>query len=143
MKCLKWLLPKNWRPIYIENSRVPGWISKIAPLEVGAVALFFIVFSKGKMGEAIKRHETIHFQQTLETFVVFTILVYLYDWIKGRIKYRNDWDEQKEYRVGRYASAGNKAYYRIRMEQEAYKCQGFKDYLDKRKRYQWLLKYKV
>lgn len=143
MRYLKFLLPKNWRPIYVENSRVPGWLSKIAPLEISAVTLFFIVFSKGKMGEVIKRHETIHFQQTLETFLIFTILIYPYDWIKGRIKYRNNWDEPKKLRIGRYSSAGNKAYYQIRMEQEAYSCQGLKDYLDNRKRYQWLWKYKV
>ena len=40
-------------------------------------------------------------------------------------------------------SASNKAYYRIRAEQEAYACQGFENYLDSRKRYQWTRYYRV
>ena len=87
MKFLKKLSPKNWKPIFIEDSRVPGWLSKIAPLEIGAVTVFFLVFSRGKIDETTRRHETTHFQQTLELLVVGLILLYLWDWVYGRIKF--------------------------------------------------------
>ena len=61
---------KNWKPIFIENSRVPVWLSYLAPINIAAITLFFLVFSREKMSEVIKRHETIHFQQMLETGVV-------------------------------------------------------------------------
>ena len=112
-------------------------------LGIGAITLFFIVFAKGKMSDEIKRHEAIHFQQMLETLLIFSLLTYAYDWIKGLIKYRNKWDGPRDLKGTRYTSVANKAYYRIRMEQEAYACQGIKEYLSSRKRYRWLLRYKV
>ena len=140
---MKWLSPKDWKPIFIEDSRVPGWLSKIAPLNIGAITIFFLVFSKGKINETTKRHETIHFQQTLEMFVVGLILLYVWDWLHGLIKYRNNWDEARDLKGKRYTSLGNKAYYRIRAEQEAYACQRFEHYLSNRKRYRWIMRYKV
>ena len=77
------------------------------------------------------------------TLVVFFYLLYLFDWLRGVIKYRKNWDEARDLKGNRYASASNKAYYRIRAEQEAYACQGFENYLDSRKRYQWTRYYRV
>jgi hypothetical protein len=143
MKYLKKLLPKNWKPLFIENSKIPVWLSKIAPLNIGAITLFFIVLSRGKMDEVTRRHETTHFQQILETLVLPTILVYFYDWLKGLIKYRKNWKGQKSTRGVEYSSAGNKAYHRIRMEQEAYINERDVNYLQNRKRWRWMWKYKV
>jgi hypothetical protein len=143
MKYLKKLLPKNWKPIFIENSKVPVWLSKIAPLNIGAITLFFLVFSRGKMDETTKRHETTHFQQTLETLIVGLIFLYLLDWLWGLIKYRKDWEGQKTTRGREYTSAANKAYYHIRAEQEAYSNEADVNYLQNRKRWRWMWKYKV
>jgi hypothetical protein len=143
MKLLKKLLPKNWKPIFVEDSKIPVWLSKIAPLTIGAITIFPFVFSRGKMNETVRRHETTHFQQTLEMGVIGLIVLYLFDWLHGRIKYRKDWEGQKSSRGGLYASAGNKAYHHIRAEQEAYSKEGDKDYLQNRKRWRWIWKYKV
>ena len=140
---MKWFLPKNWKPLFIENSKVPVWLSKIAPLNISAITIFFLVFSRGEMDETTKRHETIHFQQTLETLVVGLILLYLFDWIRGLVKYRKDWEGQKSTRGREYTSAANKAYHRIRAEQEAYTNELDVDYLQTRKRWRWMWKYKV
>ena len=140
---MKKFLPKNWQPIFIENSKIPVWLSKIAPLNIGAITMFFLVFSRGKLDPITKRHETTHFQQTLETLVVGLILLYLWDWIRGLIKYRKDWEGQKTTRGRNYTSAGNKAYHRIRAEQEAYTNENDTSYLQNRKRFQWIWKYKV
>ena len=40
---------KNWKPIFIENSKIPVWLSYLAPLNIGAITIFFLVFSRGKM----------------------------------------------------------------------------------------------
>ena len=134
---------KNWKPFFIENSKVPVWLSYVAPLNIGAITVFFLVFSRGKMDEITKRHETIHFQQTLETGVVGMVALYLWDYLYGFIKYKNDWKGQKNPRGREYESAANKSYYRIRAEQEAYDHELDPDYLATRPRFSWIKKYKV
>jgi hypothetical protein len=143
IKFLKKLLPKNWKPIFIEDSKIPVWLSKIAPLNIGAICLFIVVFSRGKMDETTRRHETIHFQQCLDTLVIGTLLLYAWDWIHGLIKYRNNWNTGLSPRRRAYTSAANKAYYRVRSEQEAYSSEHDDDYLKNRKRLRWILKYGV
>jgi hypothetical protein len=58
---------RNWKPIFVENSKIPIWLSKIAPIEIGAITLGFIVFS---------------------IFIGFPILYY-YDYIKNYITFRD------------------------------------------------------
>ena len=167
---MKKILLKNWRPIFIENSKIPVWLSKIAPLNIGAISFGFWVLSRGKLNETTKRHETIHFQQQLELLFIFQWILYGVFWLIGIIKYRNNWQainprgalsfpdkDKKVYKVidnvitrikqkstrAKYTSAGNKAYYRNPAEQEAYDNQDNVDYLQKRKRWRWLWKYKV
>ena len=118
---------RNWEPFFVENSKIPVWLSYLAPINIGAITLFFLVFSRGEMGKRLKRHETIHFQQMLETLVIGFLLLYLWDYVKGYIKYKD----------------GAKAYRRIRAEQEAYDKDFTAGYLQERKRYQWIRKYKV
>ena len=143
MHWTKKLWPKNWKPIFVENSKIPVWLSKIAPLTIGAITIFPFVFSRKKMGDITRRHETMHFQQCVETLLLGTILLYVWDWIWGLIKYRNDWKGQKTPRGGEFTSAANKAYYRVRAEQEAYDNERDVDCLENRKRWRWIWKYKV
>ena len=119
---------KNWKPFFIENSKIPVWLSYLAPINIGAITLFFLVFSRGEISEDVKRHETIHFQQMLETLVIPFLIIYFWDYLKGYIKYCRD---------------GRAAYYSIRAEQEAHTNDIFPDYLEKRKRWAWLWDYKV
>ncbi len=51
------------KPIFIENSKIPVWLSKLAPIEISAITLGPIVLSRGKISEKTKLHETIHFMQ--------------------------------------------------------------------------------
>ena len=134
---------KNWKPIFIENSKIPVWLSHIAPLNIGAICLGVVVFSRGAMNKRTRRHETIHFQQVLETLLIGTAIIYAYDYLKGLWKYRNDWKDQYSQRGLPYTSAGNKAYHRVRSEQEAYDNEWDLNYLATRPRLQGLTKYKV
>ena len=38
---------RNWKPIFIENSRIPKLLSYVAPIDIGAITLGFIVLSRG------------------------------------------------------------------------------------------------
>ena len=114
---------RNWKPIYIENSRILAWLSYLAPISIQAITLGVIVISKDEMSEVTKNHETIHFQQYLETLFLGFLILYFWDWFIGLVKYKD----------------GQKAYLSIRAEQEAYKNQENLEYLPTdRKRWCWL-----
>ena len=115
---------KKWTPIFIENSRVPKILSFFAPISINAISLFPFVFSRGTTSEATRRHETIHFQQQLETGVIFFYLIYLYDYVISKA----------------FGSSGPMAYRKIRAEREAYENELDSEYLETRKRFRWLLK---
>ena len=114
---------RNWKPIYIENSRILVWLSYLAPISIQAITLGVIVISKDEMSEVTKNHETIHFQQYLETLFLGFLILYFWDWFIGLVKYKD----------------GQKAYLSIRAEQEAHKNQENLEYLPTdRKRWCWL-----
>ena len=107
----------------IENSRIPIWLSYLVPITIGAITMGFIVFSRGEMDERTKRHETIHFQQFVETLFLGFLLLYIWDYISGLVRYRN----------------GELAYRQIRAEREAYLHDNESDYLERRKRWHWIV----
>jgi hypothetical protein len=97
------LFPKNWKPIFFENSRIVVLLSYLAPININAITLGFIVLSREEINETTRRHETIHFQQFLETgFIGFLLLM------------------------------------QIRAEKEAYLNELDENYLENRKRWNWL-----
>jgi len=117
---------KNWKPKFINNSKIPVWLSKLSPINIWALSFGFWVWCRGKASETTKRHETIHFQQQLELLFIFQWILYGLFWVIGLIKYKS----------------GKEAYYKNLFEQEAYSNQHNTNYLKNRKRYSWW-KYKV
>ena len=117
---------KKCKPKFIENSRLPVWLSKIAPIQIWAVSAAFWVWCRGELSEKTKRHETVHYQQQLELLFILQWICYGICWLIGFAKYRN----------------GKKAYYQNPFEQEAYYLQELEDGLASRKRYGWV-KYKI
>ena len=115
-------MKKTTKPIFFENSRVPALLSKFSPIEIGAITLFPFVFSRQTMGETIRNHETIHFQQQLETGIVGFYIIYVLNYLWLRFK----------------GLDGPEAYMNLLAEKEAYAHEWDADYLLKRKRYQWL-----
>jgi len=118
---------KHWKPIFVENSWVPKALSLISPISIGAITLGFVVFARGEMSDTVKQHETIHFQQFLETLFLGFLVLYFYDYFRGWLKYKDR----------------RKAYFNIRAEQEAYENERSQNYLEHRKRWQWIRKYKI
>ena len=113
---------KAWKPRFVENSVVPKFLSRFAPITIGAISLGFWVFCNAKSNDILRRHETIHFQQQLELLFVGQWALYLLFWLIGVIKYRD----------------GREAYYQIPFEREAYENQYEINYLENRSRYAWV-----
>jgi hypothetical protein len=111
-------------PIIVRNSKIPALASWV--MKVYAITLFPFVFIRDEGNAITIRHETIHFRQYVETLIIGFLLIYLFDFVVGLIKYRDI----------------SKAYYQIRFEQEAYANDLYDSYLEKRKLFSWI-KYKI
>tara|TARA_Y100000592_G_scaffold74335_1_gene115897 strand:- start:1155 stop:1532 length:378 start_codon:yes stop_codon:yes gene_type:complete len=110
-------------PIFIENSKIPVWLSKIAPINISAITLGPIVLSRGTLSERVKRHETIHFMQYKELFFIGFLLIYLYDYLYAALIKKKGFSRE--------------AYLAIRFEQEAYDNDHNVDYLNNRQKKAW------
>ena len=113
---------RHWEPWFIENSRIPAILSKVAPIEIWAISFGLWVWCRGELSDRIINHETIHYQQQLELLFVGQWLLYGAFWLWGLIKYR---DPQKAYRESPF-------------EREAHINDEDMTYLDRRPRYAWL-----
>ncbi len=113
---------KNWKPIFIENSRIPVWLSKLAPIEIHAISIGWFVWCRSVMSPVTRRHESIHFQQQLELFFLGFYLLYALSYLYNLVKYRN----------------GAVAYREIIFERESYSNDCVKNYLKTRPRYAWV-----
>ena len=109
-------------PLIFENSKLPAWLSYVAPIDVGAFSFFIIVASRGVMSERTKRHEIIHYKQQLEMLFVFQWILYGFFHLRGLIS----------------GLKGTEAYYMNPFELEAYENDDNPDYLKERKRYAWI-----
>ncbi len=114
---------KKLKPLFIENSKVPVWLSKVAPIEIYALSFGIFVWCRFLLSPTTKRHETIHFQQQLELAFVGQWILYVLFWLVGFVIYRGD---------------GRKAYYESPFEREAYANDHDKAYLENRPRYNWV-----
>ena len=113
---------RNSTPWFFENSKVPIFLSKFTPIEIGAITIGPWVFSRGEMSEETKNHETIHWQQYIETGIFGFIVLYYSFYLWNFLKYKD----------------GQLAYYMIPFEKEAYDNDKNLNYLETRKRYTWL-----
>ena len=113
---------KNLKPIMFENSKLPVWLSYLAPIEIWAISFGWFVWCRGIMSESTRRHETIHFQQQLELLFIGQWILYGLFWLIGVARYRD----------------GKKAYYENPFEREAYSNDADPDYLEGRSRFNWI-----
>ena len=113
---------RNSRPWFFENSKVPVFLSYFTPITIGAITIGPLVFSRGEMSEVTKNHETIHWQQYIETGIIGFIFLYYLFYAINFLRYRD----------------GELAYYMIPFEKEAYDNDNNLDYLETRKRYSWI-----
>jgi len=112
---------KNLKPIFIENSKLPYWLSKIAPIDVWAFSAGPFVVCRGQLSEKTITHETIHFLQQVEMLFVFQWILYGLFYVIGRFT-KGSWKA---------------AYYGNPFEVEAYANDIDSDYLQERKFWAW------
>jgi hypothetical protein len=107
----------------IRGKFIPNIFSIFIP--VAAVTIFPFIFIRNGLSprseKQIINHEKIHIKQYQETFVFPFLIIYLYDFVKGYIKYR-------DFSI---------AYYFIRFEQEAYESDSDENYIKNRERFAW------
>ena len=113
---------KKWKPIFVENSKVPVILSKVAPIEIYAISFGWFVWCRSLLSPVTKRHETIHFQQQLELAFAGQWILYTLSWLHGLWKYR---DPAVAYRENVF-------------ERESYSNDYKEDYLENRPRYAWI-----
>ena len=111
------------QPKFYENSRLPKFLSKFAPIEIWAITLGPFVFCSGVLSDKTKRHETIHFFQYKETLWIGFLLIYIFDFLWAAIVKKKGFSR--------------KAYLSIRFEQEAWHCDDYVDCLENREPYAW------
>ena len=116
-------LIKNLRPIYIEESKFPVWLSKLVPIEVWAVSIGPFVWCRGILSTTTKRHECIHFHQQLELLFVGQWILYGLSYLYNRIIKGMD---------------GPTAYRFNVFEVEAYTHESTVHYLRDRKTFAWV-----
>ena len=118
---INWL--RSRRPWMIENSKIPVFLSHVAPINIWAISFGPFVWCRGVMSETTKRHEIIHYHQQLELAFIGQWTLYLIFYLRGLI------------RGG--AGSGEEAYRSNAFEVEAYTHEAEVDYLEKRPLYNW------
>ena len=113
---------RKLKPIFIENSKLPVWLSKIAPIDVWAFSFGPFVVCRGELSEKVRVHETIHFLQQLEMLFVFQWVLYGLFYVIGRVT-KGNWSA---------------AYYGNPFELEAYDNDTDFGYLDNRPWWNWI-----
>ena len=106
-------------PIIITSKFLTKMLSVV--ISVYAITLFPFIILSEEVDEYTMNHELIHFEQQKELFVVGFYALYVYDFIRGMIKYRNK----------------DMAYYLIRFEQEAYNYESDLGYIIDREKNAW------
>ena len=122
-KIRQWISKR--RPWVFENSRLPGFLSHFAPIDIWAISFGPFVCCKGELSESTRQHETIHYHQQLELLFLGQWILYGIFWIRGLWEFR------------KLANRGAQAYRENPFEREAYDKQKEEDYLGHRKLYSW------
>ena len=90
-------------------------------ITVHAIALYPYIIARDRLSITTYNHEKIHLVQQRELWVVGFYLLYVWYWLKARLKGLN----------------GSDAYYAIPFEKEAYENQSNFKYLNDRKAHSW------
>ena len=114
-------------PIFVVQPKLVRLLSSVAPIDIEAITLGFLVLSRRPLNQEVERHERIHFQQYVELCFVFFPAVYLFDFLWLYLRYRD----------------AKQAYMGIRMEREAYEYMKVEGYCQHRQKYAWFWQYRL
>lgn len=113
---------KKWKPIFLENSKLPYILSCILQIDIWIMSFGWFVWCSGTMSDVMRRHESIHFHQRLELAFAGKWILYSLSFLHGLWKYK---DHSVACRENIF-------------EREAFSCDHIEDYLEKRPRYAWV-----
>jgi len=118
---------RNWRAITIYSDKFLDAMSWFVDIQGMSIFPFIILRKKYRddllyqsKGKETINHENIHFQQSLELFIIPFYIIYIIEWF---------------FKI--FFSKGN-PYKNISFEREAYGNDSNLDYLKTRKRYNWI-----
>tara|TARA_A100001015_G_C15037252_1_gene737130 strand:- start:3765 stop:4118 length:354 start_codon:yes stop_codon:yes gene_type:complete len=110
-------------PIFFENSKLPVWLSYIAPISIWAINIGPFVWCRGTITESVKRHESIHWAQQKELGIIGFYVLYVLLWLYYVIKFKGN---------------GRSAYRALPFEMEAVRNEYVVDYIKIRRPYEWM-----
>jgi hypothetical protein len=108
-------------PVFVDNSKLPAFLSKLSPINIYAISLGLFVFCREVLSDRGRQHETIHYRQWMELLLVGFMLLYPLFWLILLIRHKD----------------GAKAYKLIPFEVEAYTHEHDEGYLDNRPWFGW------
>jgi len=106
-------------PILIKSRILASLLSVV--VVVNAIAVYPFLIVRDNLNEIQMNHELIHFEQQKELYVIGFYALYVYDFFKGVIRYK---DKTQAYRM-------------IRFEQEAYDNELNLGYVVDRNKHAW------
>jgi|TARA_R110000744_G_scaffold32112_2_gene75188 hypothetical protein len=106
-------------PIIIRSKTITSLLSIV--ISVSAIALFPFIVIRDELTPVQMNHELIHFEQQKELYIIGFYILYVYDYMKGVLRYKNK----------------DLAYRSIRFEQETYSNESDLGYIQKRKPNNW------
>lgn len=113
-------------PIFKDNSKIPVYLSYLAPINIFAISLGIVVFCRETLSTEGRIHETIHYRQWLELAFVGFLILYPLFFIINLVKGMN----------------GEEAYRQSPFEREAYDNQSDLGYLFRRPGFAWIKYFK-
>lgn len=113
---------RSYRPKFIVCPKLISFFEIFSPIEIGAITLGPVVLSKEELHERVVTHETIHFQQYIETLFFGFIILYLSFWLINLLR----------------GMSPQEAYLNIPFEKEAYDNDHNFVYPLTRKRFCWI-----
>jgi len=111
-----------FKPIYVQNSRLPGILSLFAPVRLWSFTVPPFTFCEETLDDATIQHEMIHMRQWLELCIVGFIILYPALWALNVFRGMNKYE----------------AYFHNPMEQEACINENNAEYLLSRPLWAWV-----
>ena len=109
-------------PIFVENSKLPIWLSHISPIEIHAITLGPVILCRGAISDTTRCHESIHWEQYKECLILGFIVLYVFFYLINLLK----------------RQSGSEAYHNIPFEVEAYENESEVSYLNNRRHFAWV-----
>ena len=115
-------------PIEVNNSKIPVFLSRFAPINIQAFSFGIWIFCRGEFSTRMRNHERIHYLQQLELLFVGQFILYGIFWLWKLVETTRE-NGKLNPRL---------AYFENPFEREAYNHDVCPYYYEERKPYAWM-----